>query len=149
MLCSIAPTRREGRAMALEVRSVDNLLGAGVPFAHAVKAGPWIFLTGHEAYDWQTGRVDEVVSGPPGFPLFGQHKSRREADFILQRMRGLLGEFGTDSRTASGSINTTQTHGPSPPIISPGMRLSATISRRARRSSWSAASVAGRRYRPR
>jgi enamine deaminase RidA (YjgF/YER057c/UK114 family) len=96
MLCSIAPTRREGRAMALEVRSVDNLLGAGVPFAHAVKAGPWIFLTGHEAYDWQTGRVDEVVSGPPGFPLFGQHKSRREADFILQRMRGLLGEFGTD-----------------------------------------------------
>jgi enamine deaminase RidA (YjgF/YER057c/UK114 family) len=34
--------------------------------------------------------------GPPGFPLFGRHKSRREADFILQRMRELLGEFGTD-----------------------------------------------------
>ena len=34
-------------------------------------AGPWIFLTGHEAYDWQTGISDEVT-GPPGFPLHGR-----------------------------------------------------------------------------
>jgi enamine deaminase RidA (YjgF/YER057c/UK114 family) len=62
-----------------------------------VKAGPWIFLTGHEAFDWQTGKIDDSVSGPPGFPLFGPlHRSRREADFIFQRMRDLLGEFGTD-----------------------------------------------------
>ena len=33
-------------------------------------AGPWIFLTGHEAYDWETG-IDEVT-GPPGFPLHGR-----------------------------------------------------------------------------
>src|SRR5256714_6338134 len=82
--------------MALDVRSVENLLGTPVPYAYAVKAGPWVFLTGHEAYDWQTGRVDDAVSGPDGFPLFGQHKSRREADFILRRMDELLGEFGTD-----------------------------------------------------
>jgi hypothetical protein len=73
-----------------------SLVGTPVAYAYAVKAGPWIFLTGHEAYDWQTGTVDEAVSGPPGFPLFGQHKSRREADFILQRMRRLLEEFGSD-----------------------------------------------------
>jgi enamine deaminase RidA (YjgF/YER057c/UK114 family) len=36
------------------------------------------------------------VIGAPGFPLYGQHKSRREADFILQRMRRVLDEFGTD-----------------------------------------------------
>ena len=82
--------------MALEVKSIESLVGTPVPYAHAVKAGPWVFLTGHEAFDWQTGTVDEAVSGPPGFPLFGQHTSRREADFILRRMRGVLGEFGTD-----------------------------------------------------
>jgi hypothetical protein len=38
----------------LEVRSVENLLGMPVPYAYAVKAGPWLFLTGHEAYDWRT-----------------------------------------------------------------------------------------------
>jgi len=81
--------------MALEVRSVENLLGIPVRYAYAVKAGPWVFLTGHEAYDWQTGMTDEVA-GPLGFPLYGQHKSRREGDFILRRMRRLLGELGTD-----------------------------------------------------
>src|ERR1700758_5362401 len=50
------------------LKSVDRLLGTPVPYAYAIKAGPWIFLTGHEAYDWETGTSDEVT-GPPGFPL--------------------------------------------------------------------------------
>ena len=79
----------------LEVKSINRLLETPVSYAYAVKAGPWIFLTGHEAYDWETGIPDEVV-GPPGFPLYGHHRSRREGDFILRRMRRLLGEFGTD-----------------------------------------------------
>lgn len=83
--------------MSLEVRSVENLLGTPVPYAHAVKARPWLFLTGHEAYDWRTGMVDEAVSGPPGYPQFGHHhESRREANFIFKRMRRVLDEFGTD-----------------------------------------------------
>ncbi len=79
----------------LEVKSVERLLGTPVNYAYAVKAGPWIFLTGHEAYDWATGSADEIA-GPPGFPLYGSGRSRREGDFILQRMRRLLGEFGSD-----------------------------------------------------
>lgn len=79
----------------LEVKSVDRLLGAPVSYAYAVKAGPWIFMTGHEAYDWATGTPSDVT-GPPGFPLYGRSRSRREGDFILQRMRTILGEFGTD-----------------------------------------------------
>ena len=55
--------------MSLEVRSVENLLGTPVPYAYALKVGPWLCLTGHEAYDWRTGMVDEAVSGPPGYPL--------------------------------------------------------------------------------
>src|SRR6516165_6315245 len=46
----------------LEVRAVEHLLGSGIPYAYAVKAGPWIFLTGHEAFDFKTG-VTEAVAG--------------------------------------------------------------------------------------
>ena len=79
----------------LDVKSVPNLLGTSVSYAYAVKSGPWIFLTGHEAFDFESG-IPEEVAGPSGFPLFGRPRSRREGDFILQRMRRILREFGTD-----------------------------------------------------
>ena len=79
----------------LEVKSVANLLGTPVSFAYAVKAGPWIFLNGHEAFDFERGIPDEVA-GPPGFPAFGRPRARREGDFILQRMRRILRELGAD-----------------------------------------------------
>ena len=81
----------------LEVKSAPNLLGTPVSYAYAyaVKAGPWIFLTGHEAFDLESG-IPEEVAGPSGFPLFGRPRSRREGDFILQRMRRILREFGSD-----------------------------------------------------
>jgi enamine deaminase RidA (YjgF/YER057c/UK114 family) len=79
----------------LEVRSVANLLGTAVSYAYAVKAAPWIFLSGHEAFDFERG-IPEEVSGPPGFPLFGRPRSRREGDFILRRMRRILRELGSD-----------------------------------------------------
>jgi enamine deaminase RidA (YjgF/YER057c/UK114 family) len=81
--------------MALEVKSVDKLLGTPVSYAYAVKAGPWVFLNGHEAFDFSAG-VPPEVAGPAGFPLYGQPRSRREGDFILRRMRRILREFGAD-----------------------------------------------------
>jgi hypothetical protein len=60
----------------LQVRSVPNLLGTPVSYAYLVKAGPWIFLTGHEAFDFERG-VPEEVAGPSGFPLFGRPRRRR------------------------------------------------------------------------
>ena len=79
----------------LEIKSVANLLGTPASYAHAVKAGPWIFLNGHEAFDFASG-IPAEVAGPPGFPLFGLPRSRREGDFILRRMRAILREFGSD-----------------------------------------------------
>ena len=79
----------------LGVKSVPNLLGTSVSCASAVKAGPWIFLNGHQAFDFETG-IPEDVAGPAGFPLFGQPRSRREGDFVLHRMRRILHEFGSD-----------------------------------------------------
>jgi hypothetical protein len=78
-----------------EVKAVENLLGTPVSYAYAVKAGPWIFLNGHEAFDFESG-IPEEVAGPAGFPLFGRPRSRREGDFILHRMRRILREFGSD-----------------------------------------------------
>ena len=46
----------------LEVRAVASLAGSGIPYAYAVKAGPWIFLTGHEAFDFATG--EDADAGP-------------------------------------------------------------------------------------
>jgi enamine deaminase RidA (YjgF/YER057c/UK114 family) len=80
---------------ALTVKSVEGLAGSGTRFAYAVKAGPWIFLNGHEAFDFERGLASEV-EGPPGHRLSGRPPLRREADYILQRMRTILKEFGSD-----------------------------------------------------
>lgn len=82
---------------SIEVRSVDDLAGSAVPYAYAVKAGPWIFLTGHEAFDLRTGPAPQV-EGPTGFPSFGAPRLKREAEYILQRMRKTLEEFGSSFR---------------------------------------------------
>ena len=86
---------REGAMAVPEVKSVPNRLGTPVSYAYAVKAGPWIFLTAHEAFDFESG-IPKEVAGPLGFALFGRPRSRREGDFILQRMRRILQEFGSD-----------------------------------------------------
>ena len=81
----------------IEVRAVENLAGTGVPYAYAIKAGPWLFLTGHEAFDFATGHAPEV-EGHAGFPDFGAPRLKREAEYILKRMRATLAEFGSDFR---------------------------------------------------
>src|SRR5256885_5688150 len=79
----------------IEVRAVENLAGTGVPYAYAVKAGPWLFLTGHEAFDCASGHAPEV-EGHAGLPGFGAPRLKREAEYILKRMRATLAEFGSD-----------------------------------------------------
>ena len=81
--------------MAVFEVKAANLLGTGIRYAYAVKSGPWIFLTGHEAFDLDAG-IPEAVAGAPRFPLYGRPRWRREGDFILQRMRQILQEFGSD-----------------------------------------------------
>jgi hypothetical protein len=44
--------------MALEIKSIDSLVGAPMSYAYALKAGPCVFLTGHEVFDWGTGKID-------------------------------------------------------------------------------------------
>ena len=79
----------------IEIRSVDGLAGSAVPYAYAIKAGQWLFLTGHEAFDFANGGAPDV-DGAEGFPAFGAPRLKREAEFILKRMRKTLAEFGSD-----------------------------------------------------
>ncbi len=89
------PSASAAPASALTVKSAERLAGSATSFAYAVKAGPWIFLNGHEAYDLERGLAPEV-EGPPGHRLSGRPPLRREADYILRRMRTILKEFGSD-----------------------------------------------------
>lgn len=72
-----------------------RIAGTDVHYAPAVKAGNWVFLTGHEATDYESGLAPAVV-GKPRLPLHGLPKHRREGNFILQRFQALLREAGTD-----------------------------------------------------
>lgn len=78
----------------VEFRAVDRLAGIGIVYAYAAKAGPWIFLTGHEAFDFEKGLASEV-EGPENFPSFGKPRLHREASFIIGRMRRILESFGS------------------------------------------------------
>jgi enamine deaminase RidA (YjgF/YER057c/UK114 family) len=73
----------------------NNFVGSGVNYAHTVKAGPFVFINGHEAYDFAAGPV-QAVEGPSGFASFGKPRLRREADYLLSRMGQVLKSFGTD-----------------------------------------------------
>src|SRR5207237_2123720 len=90
-----ASPRAGAASAALTVKSVERLAGSTTSYAYAVKAGPFVFLNGHEAYDFEHGLAPEV-EGPPGYRLTGTPPLRRDADYILRRMRSILKEFGTD-----------------------------------------------------
>jgi len=94
-LAEASGTAGAAGASALTVKAVERLAGSADSLAYAVKAGPWIFLNGHEAYDFERGLAPEV-EGPPGHRLSGRPPLRREADYILRRMRAILKDFGSD-----------------------------------------------------
>ena len=84
-----APALASTGNRAITVRSTEHLVGSAVNHAHAVKAGPFVFLNGHEGFDFTAG-VTAAVAGAPGFPDYGKPGLRREADFILERMEQSL-----------------------------------------------------------
>jgi enamine deaminase RidA (YjgF/YER057c/UK114 family) len=94
-LAEASGTAGAAGASALTVKAVERLAGSADSLAYAVKAGPWIFLNGHEAYDFERGLAPEV-EGPPGHRLSGRPPLRREAEYILRRMRAILKDFGSD-----------------------------------------------------
>lgn len=68
-----------------------------IVYAQGIKAGPWLFFTGHEATDFQNG-IAEPVAGPPGLPLGGAPRYLREGRFIFDRLAQLITAEGGDLR---------------------------------------------------
>src|SRR5437763_6652945 len=62
-----APAVASTGSGAITLRSTEHLVGSAVNHAHAVKAGPFVFLNGHEGFDFATG-VTAAVAGASGFP---------------------------------------------------------------------------------
>jgi len=68
-----------------------------IEFAQGMRAGPWLFFTGHEATDFAHG-IAAPVAGTPGLPLGGAARYRREGDFLYARFAKLIAVEGGDLR---------------------------------------------------
>lgn len=66
-------------------------------YAQGVRAGNWLFFTGHEATDYKSG-MSEFVLGKPGLPLGGAPRYLREGDFLFARLSELISAEGGDLR---------------------------------------------------
>ena len=64
-----------------------------IMYAQGVRAGSWLFFTGHEATDFESGIAAPVI-GKPGLPLGGVARYRREGDFLYDRFARLIGAEG-------------------------------------------------------
>ena len=64
-------------------------------YAQGMRAGPWLFFTGHEATDFENG-IAAPVAGIPGLPLGGAPRYLREGKFIFDRFAKLIAGEGGD-----------------------------------------------------
>ncbi len=71
--------------------------GADFTYAQGMRAGPWLFFTGHMASDFEHG-LAAAVAGVPGLPLGGRPRHRREGDFLIERLTKLILAEGGDLR---------------------------------------------------
>lgn len=79
----------------ITMRTAEHMVGSATNYAYAVKAGPFVFLNGHEGYDFEAG-YGPAVEGSAGFPEYGKPQLRREADYLIGRMGETLKSLGTD-----------------------------------------------------
>ena len=69
----------------------------GIEYAQGMRAGSWLFFTGHMASDFEHG-LAPAVAGKPGLPLGSPPRYRREGDFIIDRFAKLIAAEGGDLR---------------------------------------------------
>ncbi len=74
-----------------------RLAGTGFELAQGVRAGAWLFFTGHEATDFQHGLAPSVA-GKPGLPLGGAPRHLREGGYLINRFQRLIEAEGGDMR---------------------------------------------------
>ena len=94
-----------------EVKAARNLLGTPVSYAYAVKAGPWIFLNGHEAFAFAKAAFPKWWQEPASFPAVRPtaqpprerlHPAPHAPDPVRVRSYELLNEPPAECRRAAG-----------------------------------------------
>ena len=75
-----------------------------IVYAQGVRAGSWLFFTGHEASDFEQG-IAASVAGKPGQPLGGAPRYLREGRFIFDRFAKLMKRKAATSVTSYVSTN--------------------------------------------
>jgi enamine deaminase RidA (YjgF/YER057c/UK114 family) len=97
----IATTNRQAaQEMAVaEVKCIapTRIGGTDIEYAQGMRAGSWLFFTGHMAIDFEHGLAAQVI-GKPGHPLGSPPRYRREGDFIIERLAKLTAAQGSDLR---------------------------------------------------
>jgi len=71
--------------------------GTDITYAQGMRAGSWLFFTGHEATDFESG-IAASVAGNPAMPLGGAPRYLREGKFIFDRFAKLIAGEGGDLR---------------------------------------------------
>jgi enamine deaminase RidA (YjgF/YER057c/UK114 family) len=79
--------------MAVEVLLPVELPKGGILYAQGVKAGRWVFATGHMGTDFRTGLAATVLN--PHLPHAGRPKPAREAEVIFDHLQAVLHAAGT------------------------------------------------------
>jgi enamine deaminase RidA (YjgF/YER057c/UK114 family) len=80
-----------------DVKPIAPVRIGDIVYAQGMRAGSWLFFTGHEATDFENGIAAPVV-GKPGLPLGGAPRYRREGDFLFERFAKLIAAEGGDLR---------------------------------------------------
>src|SRR5215210_7943521 len=88
---------RENTVTTLKHIAPVRIGGTDIHCAQGVRAGQWLFFTGHMASDFEHGLAAQVT-GKPGLPLGGAPRYRREGDYIFQRLQELIAAQGGDLR---------------------------------------------------
>lgn len=68
-----------------------------IVYAQGMRAGAWLFFTGHEATDFESA-IAPSVAGKVRLPLGGAPRYRREGDFLYARLAALIAAEGGDLR---------------------------------------------------
>jgi enamine deaminase RidA (YjgF/YER057c/UK114 family) len=80
-----------------DVKPIAPVRIGDIVYAQGMRAGSWLFFTGHEATDFENG-IAAPVAGKPGLPLGGAPRYRREGDFLFSRFAKLIAAEGGDLR---------------------------------------------------
>lgn len=89
-------SKRHTASATVEPIAPVTLEPGGIAYAPGVRAGRWVFATGHKGTDYRHGIAPGVVAD--GMPHFRKPKHKRESERIFHNIAAVMKAAGTDMR---------------------------------------------------